>query len=90
MKRLIECVPNFSEGRDASKVDALVDVMRGVPGVFALPAGIGDVITGLLAVPVAIAVAAGTIEGRKAAIAWSGSPTALPKRCFAALAKRPN
>ena len=36
MKRLIECVPNFSEGRDASKVDALVDVMRGVPGVFVL------------------------------------------------------
>jgi len=34
MKRLIECVPNFSEGRDASKVDALVDVMRGGPGVF--------------------------------------------------------
>jgi glutamate formiminotransferase/formiminotetrahydrofolate cyclodeaminase len=36
MKRLIECVPNFSEGRDASKVDALVDVMSGVPGVFVL------------------------------------------------------
>jgi len=36
MKRLIECVPNFSEGRDASKVDALVDVMRGVSGVFVL------------------------------------------------------
>ena len=29
-----------------------------IPGVFALPAGIGDVITGLLAVPVAISVAA--------------------------------
>ncbi len=24
MKRLIECVPNFSEGRDAAKVDAIV------------------------------------------------------------------
>jgi glutamate formiminotransferase/formiminotetrahydrofolate cyclodeaminase len=36
MKRLIECVPNFSEGRDTAKVDALVDVMRGVPGVFVL------------------------------------------------------
>ena len=36
MKRLIECVPNFSEGRDASKVDALVDVMRGVTGVYVL------------------------------------------------------
>jgi glutamate formiminotransferase / formiminotetrahydrofolate cyclodeaminase len=36
MKRLIECVPNFSEGRDAAKVDALVDVMSGVPGVYVL------------------------------------------------------
>jgi hypothetical protein len=41
------------------------------PGVFALPAGIGDVTTGLLAVPVAIFLAAGTIESRKAAIAWN-------------------
>ena len=36
MKRLIECVPNFSEGRDAAKVDALVDAMRSVPGVLVL------------------------------------------------------
>jgi glutamate formiminotransferase/formiminotetrahydrofolate cyclodeaminase len=36
MKRLIECVPNFSEGRDTSKVDALVDAMQGVPGVLVL------------------------------------------------------
>jgi glutamate formiminotransferase/formiminotetrahydrofolate cyclodeaminase len=36
MKRLIECVPNFSEGRDAAKVDALVAVMSGVPGVYVL------------------------------------------------------
>ncbi|HEV2187840.1 MAG TPA: hypothetical protein VGR70_11570 [Stellaceae bacterium] len=42
-----------------------------VPGVFALPAGIGDVTTGLLAVPVAISLAAGTLEGRKAAVAWN-------------------
>jgi hypothetical protein len=42
-----------------------------VPGVFALPAGIGDVMTGLLAVPVAIALASGTSEARKAAIAWN-------------------
>jgi hypothetical protein len=42
-----------------------------VPGVFALPAGIGDVMTGLLAVPVAAALAAGTTESRKAAIAWN-------------------
>jgi glutamate formiminotransferase len=36
MKRLIECVPNFSEGRDAAKVDALVDAMRAVSGVYLL------------------------------------------------------
>ena len=36
MKRLIECVPNFSEGRDTSKVDAIVAAMREVPGVFLL------------------------------------------------------
>src|ERR1700680_4241168 len=36
MKRLIECVPNFSEGRDASKVDALVTAMCKVPGVYVL------------------------------------------------------
>lgn len=41
------------------------------PGVFALPAGGGDVMTGLLAVPVAISLAAGTIESRKAAIMWN-------------------
>jgi hypothetical protein len=41
------------------------------PGVFALPAGIGDVLTGLLAVPVAIAVGSGTSESRRAAIAWN-------------------
>ena len=36
MKRLIECVPNFSEGRDAAKVDTLVGVMSSVPGVYVL------------------------------------------------------
>ena len=42
-----------------------------IPGVFALPAGIGDVITGLLAVPVAIAVATNTPEARRAAVGWN-------------------
>ena len=32
---LVECVPNFSEGRDAAKVDAIVEAMR-IPGVFLL------------------------------------------------------
>src|SRR6202140_239576 len=36
MKRLVECVPNFSEGRDADKVDAIVAAMREVPGVYLL------------------------------------------------------
>jgi hypothetical protein len=42
-----------------------------VPAVFALPAGIGDVITGLLAVPVAISLAADTPQARRAAFAWN-------------------
>jgi glutamate formiminotransferase/formiminotetrahydrofolate cyclodeaminase len=36
MRRLIECVPNFSEGRDASKVDTLIQTMSKVPGVWVL------------------------------------------------------
>src|SRR5712692_7779287 len=36
MKRLIECVPNFSEGRDAGKVDAIVASMSKVPSVYVL------------------------------------------------------
>jgi glutamate formiminotransferase len=32
---LVECVPNFSEGRDPSKVDAIVEAMK-VPGVYLL------------------------------------------------------
>jgi glutamate formiminotransferase/formiminotetrahydrofolate cyclodeaminase len=36
MKRLIECVPNFSEGRDAAKVEAIVAAMSGVTGVYVL------------------------------------------------------
>ena len=42
-----------------------------LPGIWALPAGTGDVLTGLFAVPAAIAVAAGTAGGRKAAILWN-------------------
>ena len=36
MRRLIECVPNFSEGRDKAKVDALIQTMSKVPGVWVL------------------------------------------------------
>lgn len=50
----------------------LIGWARGlVPGIFALPAGIGDVLTGLLALPVAVALSAGTLEGRRAAFAWN-------------------
>src|SRR3989440_6191821 len=35
MQTLVECVPNFSEGRDKSKVDAIIDAMK-VPGVYLL------------------------------------------------------
>ncbi len=32
-RQLIECVPNFSEGRDAAKVDAILKAILSVPGV---------------------------------------------------------
>jgi glutamate formiminotransferase len=32
MSTLVECVPNFSEGRDKSIVDAIVEAMK-IPGV---------------------------------------------------------
>src|SRR3954467_15138451 len=35
MQTLVECVPNFSEGRDKSKVDAIVEAMK-LDGVFLL------------------------------------------------------
>jgi glutamate formiminotransferase len=35
MSTLVECVPNFSEGRDKSKVDAIVDAMK-MAGVYLL------------------------------------------------------
>jgi glutamate formiminotransferase/formiminotetrahydrofolate cyclodeaminase len=35
MSTLVECVPNFSEGRDRAKVDAIVDAMK-VDGVYLL------------------------------------------------------
>jgi len=35
MATLVECVPNFSEGRDKRKVDAIVEAMK-IPGVYLL------------------------------------------------------
>ena len=36
MTHIVECIPNFSEGRDAAKLAAIVAAMREVPGVFVL------------------------------------------------------
>jgi glutamate formiminotransferase len=33
MRRIMECIPNFSEGRDPARIDALQDAMSGIPGV---------------------------------------------------------
>ena len=35
MSTLVECVPNFSEGRDKAKIDAIIEAMK-VPGVYLL------------------------------------------------------
>jgi len=35
-KTLVECVPNFSEGRDPAKVDAIVSAIQSVPGLVIL------------------------------------------------------
>ena len=32
-RTIVECVPNFSEGRDAAKVDAIVEAIRSVRGI---------------------------------------------------------
>lgn len=42
-----------------------------IPGIFALPAGIGDVTTGLMALPVACMLASGAGRGRAGAVAWN-------------------
>src|ERR1700734_947535 len=36
MKRIVECVPNFSEGRDLAKIDAIIAAMREVRDVYLL------------------------------------------------------
>ncbi|MHB2026066.1 MAG: glutamate formimidoyltransferase [Elusimicrobiota bacterium] len=36
MSALVECVPNFSEGRDKAKVEAIVSAAKAVPGVIIL------------------------------------------------------
>ena len=33
MNKIIECVPNFSEGRDKEKIEKIVDCFRNIEGV---------------------------------------------------------
>jgi len=50
----------------------LVNWLNGsVAGVFAWPAGIGDMATGIMALPVALAVASGTASGRRTGLWWN-------------------
>ena len=50
----------------------LADWIRGtIPGAFGLPAGVGDVLTGLLALPAAVWVASGSPVGRRIGIRWN-------------------
>jgi hypothetical protein len=50
----------------------LVNWVQGLqPGIFVLPAGIGDVTVGVLALPVAALVASGASIGRKAGLMWN-------------------
>jgi glutamate formiminotransferase / formiminotetrahydrofolate cyclodeaminase len=42
MTQLIECVPNFSEGRDRTKIDAILDEISSVKGVTLLDADPGE------------------------------------------------
>lgn len=36
MKKTIECVPNFSEGRDLQKINAIAKAIKDIPGIFFL------------------------------------------------------
>ena len=50
----------------------LVNWMHGgASGLFAWPAAIGDMLTGIMALPVAHAVASGSAQGRRAALLWN-------------------
>ena len=42
-----------------------------VAGAFACPAGIGDMVTGIMALPAALAVASGSASGRRSAFWWN-------------------
>ena len=42
MKKVIECVPNFSEGRDLAIIKQITDVIEGVQGVRLLDVDPGE------------------------------------------------
>jgi hypothetical protein len=75
-RRIIAAVPqHWLIGIQAFRILGTVWLVRyfggGMPGLFALPAGIGDVTTGLLAAFVAYAWYSGKPYARTAAIAWN-------------------
>ena len=75
-RRIISAVPqHWLIGIQVFRILGAVWLVRyfagGLPGLFALPAGIGDVTTGLLAAFVAYACYSGKPYARTAAIAWN-------------------
>ena len=62
MNKLIECVPNFSEGRDKSKIETIVKQMSDVPGITILDVDPGQdtnrTVVTIVGAPEAIAEAA--------------------------------
>ena len=47
--KLVECVPNFSEGRDPRVIEAIADAVRGVSGVRLLDVDPGNMALGAVA-----------------------------------------
>ena len=63
-------LPSYAQSASVTiELDGLVDTVES--STRAMPAGTGDVLTGLLAVPAALALATGTVEGRKGAMLWN-------------------
>lgn len=76
MGRLIDAIPSmWLMGYQTTRIIGGVFLIRWaqgqLPGEFALPAGIGDVLTGLFALPAAFYLTRGGSQGRAAAYAWN-------------------
>ena len=70
--KLLECVPNFSEGRDSSKVDTIVQALLAGLGllgfaVFGLLGNLGNfgILTGLFLLALAIVFGRKWLKSRK-------------------------